>query len=41
MVTEGDRGTGEATERYEVLAVVLLRVHVLWDVTLCRWMSGS
>jgi hypothetical protein len=33
-VTEGDGGTGEATGGFEVLAVVLLRVHILWDVTL-------
>lgn len=39
-VTEGDRGTGEATDRFEVVAVVMLRVHVFWDVTLCLWMNG-
>ena len=29
--------TGIFAERREVLALVLLRKQVCWDVTLCRW----
>jgi len=27
--------------RCEVLTVVLQRIHVFWDVTLCHWVSDS
>jgi len=27
--------------RYQAVAVMLQRIHVLWDMTLCRWVSGS
>jgi hypothetical protein len=28
-------------KRFEVLAVVLLRIQVFWNVTLCHWVSAS
>jgi hypothetical protein len=30
-----------AFAKFEVLVAVLLKIHVFWDVTLCRWVNSS